>query len=299
MKQSPASHAALLAFAVLVASRAAGQPTAEPALRMEISNLAETRSTGPLGNLISFDLYPVAGPILAQTRVQNLTVTRAVDNLGRTLSWSPVIRRVMPSATPRPVFVTLTGLSRLSREFSIEGTVELATPTEENGGLVRIPGVRNHAGRLELPGLAQAGVGIEFVKDPETWNEARTRVPGAAGSWGRSTIATTRAPASGTVRGGYTFSSATWPAWNDPSRYAGLIIDDPGGRFIAAWLQDGAGRVISTPATSPATLSGARSIPLLLDLSSPLADDTELILTVAAPASVRTMPFRLEKIPLY
>jgi hypothetical protein len=149
----------------------------------------------------------------------------------------------------------------------LEGTVEIYVPTEANGGMVRLPNIVAHAGRIEEPALAKLGIQLNVFLDEAMFRQLQQEVfrsGSSAGSYGPNAV--------------------------------GMFYLDPAG-VLAGWqLQDGQGRQLPSNGTSRGSSGGV--FISQTRLSAPPPKDTQLVLFFTPAAALRTLPFRLENIPL-
>jgi hypothetical protein len=194
-----------------------------------------------------------------------------------------VIAPIRPTVpTLRPI-ISVRNPSRQSATIkSLEGEIELFTPTAENGGLLILPAVLAHPAEfVSLAALSDAGVRIMYLT-PETYEAKRaalgTDPNDLAGPW-RDEFANyvkvqTRPPSAGrrTIELFYV---------DDPkSEIVDLELQSADGTSLAPRVNSGMGqlRVFYLARVSPA--------------------DARLVVRIASAGALAVHPFKLENIPL-
>jgi hypothetical protein len=295
--------APLFAWWLVVSAAAQAPKPGEPAPAIRITaQVAETRGTNvgaPMVGQVVLSLRVASRTLPPGSMLRRINVTRIVDSLGNQVAPRPAAT-VMSGTTPpmsivlamaapprpasgpmtvfgeHPEFVVSTsnhqGVARQAEAFSVvEGTLDLAVPAEADGTIVRVPNIKLHPGRIELPALTQAGIVFHFLGDADSTEEA---------------VALRRRAGLGSVL----------LAPPDMVKTVAYYIDDRSGLLLACELQDGAGRRLRI-IDSSGQITGSNQL-FAVRLGEPLADDTQLVFYLALPAALKSVPFRLENIPL-
>lgn len=258
-----------------------------PALRVAVSSIDESRNDQGRGRInLALSIIGEGLPPLAV--VKQITVTKAVDNLGNVLASNPSAGGGMPAslgigrmmlnvgAGQRDGRVGLTARASLiasvrkaeSLKYA-EGTIELYLPSEASGSVIRIPNVLSHAGRIEDPALAKHGIEFYFLPNQESYDEAKKQV---AGFHDRPPIFRLR-----------------------PNVVA-FSYRDPLGSLAFPQLQESNGTVIPSNGFSEGRINGSTTGDI--QLLAPLPADGQLVLFLAIPETFKTVPFRVEDIVL-
>ena len=247
-----------------------------PALRVAVASVNESRNRpGPRTINLTLSITGEGLPPNAAV-VKQITVTKAVDNLGNVLS-SAVLRSVSQSqmmanfanagggARPLTGQASLDGSVRKAESLTyVEGTIELFLPSETNGSMIRIPNVLSHAGRIEHPALARHGIEFYFLPDQASYDRAKNQVGG--------------------------FQAGALPP--AVPNGVGFTYRDPSNHLATHQLQEANGTPIRMGGFSS---SGNRGTILLL---APLPADAQLVFFLAIPEATKTVPFRVEEIAL-
>lgn len=255
----------------------------DPTVMMETVLVSETRTslvspvpfrlTMPGLNLV---VKPATRQLPPDAFIRGLILTKATDNLGNSYGPIPYSRTSIAFLTSETQTIRLPGVARKATELTlIEGAIEYCQPTEANGGVIRIPNIRSHAGRIEHPVLTQYGITFQFITDKGAWDEALESPRGG-----------------GVIPSGFNVSSSP--------DFIGFVFRDASFVLLDATLQDRTGSSIADlgSRTISTGLPSSQSRVQLI-LHAPLADDTQLVIRLAVPAAITTRPFRIEHMPLY
>jgi hypothetical protein len=254
-----------------------------PALRVAVASVNESRNNQGRGTL-NLNLSILGEGLSPNALVKQVTVTKAVDNLGNVLSSSAsgansaaslaiLESRLALSLSssgrggPRPLTgsASLAGSVRKAESLQyVEGTIDLFLPSEANGSIVRIPNVLSHAGRIENPTLAKHGIEFYFLPDQASYDEAE------------AAIAAFRTP----------------PRVPDFPNGVGYFVRDPSGLIANQQLQQANGTVIPPRGNSRSGGTGS------IHLSAPLPADAQLVFFLMIAEGIKTVPFRVEDIAL-
>lgn len=266
-----------------------------PALRVGVTQISEVRNGSGSGStnltlaITGEGLPPTAG-------VRQVNLTRAEDNLGRSLASttsaaasSIALSRFKSALTsgrggigPLQGTAALGMAARKATSLAfIEGTIEIYLPSEANGSMLRIPNFKDHPGRFEEATLARQGIELTLFTDDSV---AANSAAAAA-----RLLALERASVGLAVMPG--------PDPNAPAiPLLGFSLKDPSGNFLAWQLQDGSGAIIRSFSTGSSSPSGTNLV--RIEWPTPLPKDAQLVIFRLTPESIKTVPFRVEDIPL-
>lgn len=266
-------------------------------IRVNVSEINETRSSGPFDSQCRLDLAFTGDAVFDALSVRSIKIDQAVDELDRDLtprktaeapSGSMSISRFGGALKGQ---LTLRAPSRRANTIKlVRGEVELFTPTEANGGRIVIPNILAHpAEAVENAGLKQSGVQIMYLtkesyaaKRQEAIEEAKKSAEGngALGKLGAG-FADFFGDMFGHMVGDL-----------DAKNSVALYIVDPGHRMLDVELQDATGKPLRTMGTfSNSSLRQIR-------LAAPAPADAQLQVYLATEGAVRSYPFQIENVPL-
>jgi hypothetical protein len=259
-----------------------------PALRVVVTSVNESRSRSSPGtggvdrSTINLSLSVLGEGLPPTAAVKQINVTKAVDNLGNvlgssmagmpgSLSMSRMISNLSRGRLGAPLTgeTSLDGSTRKAESLQyVEGTIELFLPSEASGSIVRIPNVLSHAGRIEDPALAKQGIEYYFLPNQTSYDEAK----GLAGFQAR----------------------ATPP---DFPNGVGYFLRDPSGRWAGQQFQEANGTALPPGGSSSSGGAGGTQTGALRP-RAPLPSDVQLVIYLAIPEAIETVPFRVEDIAL-
>jgi hypothetical protein len=258
-------------------------------VRVSIQNISESRNssnTAVGGGTTSIGLSLSGEGLPAISVLRQANVTKALDDQDRvypagrggTFTFSAMSLSNSLGRGARGGLTANAQLGAAPRSVTaiklLEGTLDLVVPTEANGGIIRIPGIKLHSGRLEHPELTKRGIAVVFATDQESYDEAVNL---------RATIFR------GTIGGA--------PVIPDGKTNFTLYYQDPSGAAMGALLQDGKGAALPTRSANGSSSSGNWAM-MNLTLDAGLPDDAQLVVFVATPESIKKVPFRFENVPL-
>jgi hypothetical protein len=268
------------------ATAALATSTDLPSLRISVSRVSESRSSQGSGST-NLELSVVGEGLSQDAVVRQVTVTKAVDNNDRPLLGGPggaggrggamspmamINRMSNPGGMAQAMQARATlGLAPRGADSIkyVEGTIEIYLPAESNGSMIRIGNIKSHLGRVEDPTLAKHGIVFHFLGDKASEDEARALMSGSGGSSSARIDSVT----------GY-----------------GYYFRDPSGKLAGVQLQDGKGAPFRGGGGGGG--GGPNGTLMTYSLPSPIMDDTQLVLYVAVPEAIKTVPFRVEDIAL-
>jgi len=254
-----------------------------PSLRIAVSEISESRNSQ--GSSTTNLTLSIVGEGLSQDAlVRQVNITKAIDSNDQPLaggrgavSQSPLSMINRPPggmAQPMRATVPLGVVPRGTDSIKyVEGTIEVFVPAESNGSIIRIGNIKSHLGRVEDPTLAKYGIVFHFLGDQASEDEARALRAQRGGGGSVSSVQI------------------------DSIHGYGLFFRDPSGKLAGVQLQDGKGVPFQPGRGGGGGGSNSGSL-VAISLQSPIMDDSQLVIYVAVPESIKTVPFRVEDIPL-
>jgi len=264
-----------------------------PDVRVMVGDITDKRTTGDFPGECEIHLKIIGDAIADSLGVRAVHVRSVVDDTGRDLmkteeesSSSDSIGEESKTSVEKTV--TVKNPSRSAKFIrSLEGVVELFQPTAANGGVViekRFMARPNQP--LASPALKKWNVEVTYFtregfeakkKEFEKLQESETS--DAAEKFGKAL-----AEVFGSILGGM---------MGDDENSLRFVINDPDGRVLDLAFKDAKGKPIKIE--SSLTSGPLRSIGLEGGVPPP---DTQLVIYLATPDSIKTVPFKLENIPL-
>lgn len=260
------------------AAKSAAAPFEMPALRVAVTQVSENRSSSGSGNL-TLNLSILGEGLPPTAVVRQVKVTKAVDDKDRPIPLTSMSSGFSPSMMmsslssgrggtgPLQVSANLLGAPLRSAESLkfVEGTIEFYLPSEANGSMLHLPNIMVHTGLVEEPTLTKHGIQLYFYKDQASYDELKTQVP-----------------ISGNVP---VFPLAV-----------GWYLRDPSNRVASFAFLEANGAVIRQDSVSTNGSPVGRS--WVVRLLAPMPNDAQLIVYLAVPEAIKTVPFRVEEIML-
>jgi hypothetical protein len=174
------------------------------------------------------------------------------------------------SRGPRPV-ITLRNPSRHSTTIKlVEGEIDLFTPTEANGALVRLPEIAAHPGD-PVKNAALEALEIQVVYFNRETFEAKGNLLGS-GAKERYAAAFKQIGA----------------------KTVGIFLRDPKRLVVDFELQKNDGKPIRMNSYSTGSNEWGRA----MFAASPPPVDAQLVVRIATPGAIKSYPFKLEDVPL-
>jgi hypothetical protein len=165
----------------------------------------------------------------------------------------------------------------------LKGEVELFSPSEANGAIIRIKDVLQHpAEPIQNSALAQYGVQLMYLTK-EAYEAKKKEVAAAS------------AGAAGNPLGaafGDLFKGMFSGMMSSSKDALQLYIKDPRKRIVELEFQDGQGKPLKTNGKWSSNEFQQTQ------LAAPPPADTQLVIQLAVPAAVKTFPFEIHDIPL-
>ena len=166
----------------------------------------------------------------------------------------------------------------------IKGEVELFNPTEANGGLLTIKNVLQHpAEPIRNPALAKLGIQVIYLTKEAYQAKKKELDQKAAGDPAGQKLAE--------AFGGL-FKGMFGGMMSDSKNSIQLYIQDPQKRVMDLKFIDGQGKALKSRerwSSGDFNTTG---------LDAPPPPDTQLVIQLATPESVKSYPFVVENIPL-
>ncbi len=253
-------------------------------------DITDTRTTSVFNSECKIELKFTGDAVADASCIQAVHVTKALDELGRDLTKPEEKSSFGPSIDDQKKQVLKTEVrlrnpSRNATEIKIiEGTASLFTPTETNGGILRIKGFLQQPGEpIKSPVLKELKIGLMYLtkesyeaKKKQLEEEERKEAGGQIAEGMKSLF-------SG-MFGGMMASSS--------KNSVKIYLKDPEKKVLEIELQDSKGKPLNR---NGSMLSGDLR---QLDLREPPPTDAQLLIYLAAPAAMKTYPFKVENIPL-
>lgn len=174
------------------------------------------------------------------------------------------------SRPPRPAIMLRNPSRQAATIRLIEGEIDLFTPTEANGGIVRLADLAAHPGEPAKSAALEAQQ-VQVVYFTREAFEANSQlVPSAA-----------------------KVNYATAFGWFGGTA-VGILVRDPKRIVVDLELQGGEGKPIAASPVVGASSEWSRG----LFAKAPLPADAQLVVRVATPGAIQRYPFKLENVPL-
>ncbi|HEV2392835.1 MAG TPA: hypothetical protein VG146_10790 [Verrucomicrobiae bacterium] len=274
-----------------VSADAQSRDKSQTPLRASVGEVSDNRTTGAFNSECKIELKFTGDPAADAGSVRRVRVTEATDELGRDLiiknedELSSASFNSGHSSGALKTDVKLRNPSRNATTIKIiKGEVELFNPTEANGGLLTIKNVLQHpAEPIRNPGLAKLGIQVMYLTK-ETYEAKKKEIDQkAAGDPAGQKLAE--------AFGGL-FKGMFGGMMSDSKNSIQLYIQDPQKRVMDLKFIDGQGK----PLKSRERWSSGDFNTTGLDAPPP--QDTQLVIQLATPESVKSYPFVVENIPL-
>ncbi|MBI4470615.1 MAG: hypothetical protein HY650_14970 [Acidobacteria bacterium] len=269
-------------------------PRAAPDVRVLVGDVTDKRTTGQFFAECEVELKIIGDAVADSMGLRAVRVLSAVDDTGRDLikededsSSSGSMNEEAKSSLEKTI--KLKNPARGAKFIeSIKGEVELLQPTVANGGVVVEKNFMARANQpLSSPGLKKWKLQVTYftkegfeVKKKQYEQQKEAEKSDAGGQFGKAL-----AEAFGSIFSGF--------ADDNDENSLRFVIDDPDGRLAGLYFRDGKGRAIDSRSHSR---SGTfHSYSLEGGIPPP---DSQLIIYVATPESLKVVPFKVDRIPL-
>jgi hypothetical protein len=286
-KLLPASLACCLALPAAVSAQ---NPPRQPVRVMaSVGEVTDTRSTGSFFSECKVELKFTGDAAADAQSVRKIRITEAQDELGRDLVKAD---QDSPSAFFDPARsggalkaeLKLRNPSRNATVIKVlKGEAEFFSPTEANGGILRISNILRHpAEPVQNPVLAKYKIELIYLtKESYEAKKKELEQKSGGGTGGQLGAAF-----------GELFKGMFGGMISDSKNSVQLYTHDPEKRIVGIGLQDGQGKRL--PTNGSMTGNGFRQI----NLKSPPPDDMQVVVFLATPESVSVYPFEIQNIPL-
>ncbi len=272
----------------LHAQDAAKQPVA---IRASVGDVTDNRTTGSFNSECKIELKFTGDAAADASSVRQVRVTKAIDELGRDLVPKETENSFGSSSSGRRGGSTLQGELKLrnpSRNAAviklIEGEVELFNPTPANGGILVIKDILKHpAEPVQNPTLKKYGIELIYLtkesyeaKKKQVEEQQKNNTGGGIGD------------AFGDLFKGMFSGMMSSESKNNLKLY----VKDANKRVIEAEFQDANGKPLKRRSSWSSNEMRSQ------DFDTPPPADTQLMIHLATPEAIQTVPFRLENVPL-
>lgn len=281
----------LVILAFQVAANAQSHDKSLTPVRAIVGEVTDNRTTGAFNSECKIELKFTGDPAADAGSVRRVRLSEATDELGRDLtlkkedeSGSGSFNSGRSSGALK-TDVKLRNPSRNATAIKVlKGEVELFNPTEANGGVLTIKNVLQHpAEPISNPVLVKNGVQVMYLTK-EAYAAKKKELEQKA--------ATDPASQKLAEAFGGLFKGMFGGMMSDSKNSIQLYIQDPQKRIMDVKFLDGQGK----PLKSRERWSSGEFNSTGLEGPPPL--DTQLIIQLATPESVKSYPFMVENIPL-
>ena len=272
------------------AQPAANSPTP---VNVTVGDITDTRTTGMFNSECKLELKFTGDAAADAMSVRAVHVKQAVDDLGRDLvpksdSDSMHASMGMSGSGERSgalkTELVLRNPSRHSATIKlIEGDVEFFSPTAANGGVLVIKDILKHpAEPVANDTLKKYGVELTYLTK-ESYEAKKKQLQSQPGNG---------ADAFSQGMGDMFSSMFSGMMSSGSANNTFLYTKDPGNRVIDVEYQDANGKPLKR--RNSWSSNGMRS----QDFAQPPPPDTQLLVYLATPEAVQTVPFKIENVPL-
>jgi hypothetical protein len=264
---------ASLLLAVLPLAARAAADNGLPALRVTAGNVFERRPQADHPGSTELTLSIQGEGLPPGTQLRQVVITRAEDDLGNRISAGNQSQLDLPTGAGIGSVTARLRLGVIPRRASLlkvlEGQFELQVPSEADGSIVRVADPLKQPGPVERPALAENGILLWTYSDAASYARLCTEL---------------------------NLEPEPMP---DFPRALGFFVRDPSAirRFAGHVLLDGSGRAIPNTQSSS---RGRIETGLLVNIALPtlLPGGAQLLFSVGLSRDFKTVPFRVEDIPL-
>jgi hypothetical protein len=262
-------------------------------IQATVGDVTDNRTTGAFNSECKVELKFTGDAAADAGSVRQVHLTEATDEVGRDLILKEDDNRSSfsfdsgHSSGALKTEVKLRNPSRNATTIKIlKGEVELFNPTEANGGLLTIKNVLQHpAEPIPNPVLAKYGIQLMYLTK-ESYEAKKKEIEAQQKA---------DAGAAGQKLGeafGELFKGMFGGMMSDSKNSIQMYIKDPEKRVIDLKFVDGQGNPLKTGNSwSSADFKST-------GLAAPPPADTQLIIRLATPESLKSYPFKVENIPL-
>lgn len=264
-----------------------------PDVRVLVGEVTDKRTTGQFFAECEVQLKIIGDAVADSSGIRSVRVRSAADDTGRDLlkpdedsSTSDATNEESRSSLEKTI--KLKNPARGAKFIqSIQGEIELLQPTPANGGVVVERGFMAKANEpLVSPALKKWKIQITYftkegfeAKKQEYEKQKGSEKPDAGTQFGKAL-----AEAFGSLFGGMS---------DDDENSLRFVVDDPEGHIAGMFFRDKTGKRIDSRGSSR---SGSfRNFNLEGGMPPP---DTQLVIFLATPETIKKVPFKVEDIPL-
>ncbi len=280
-----------LALPMGVAAESGDKPPTP--MQVGVGEVTDHRTTGTFNSECKVELLLTGDAAADADSVRQVRLSEATDEVGRNLilkeenGSSALPFNSGRSSGSLKAEVKLRNPSRNATTIKIlKGEIELFSPTEANGGLLTLKEVLQHpAEPIQNPALAKYGIQLMYLTK-ESYEakkkeiEARqTAVSGPAGQKLGEAF-------------GELFKGMFGGMMSNSKNSIQIYVKDPEKRVVGLKFLDGQGKPLKTRESWSS--ADFRST----GLDAPPPANTQLIVQLATPESVKSSPFKVENIPL-
>jgi hypothetical protein len=286
------SIAIVCLWATLSITLQAQDATKQPvAIRASVGDVTDNRTTGTFNSECKIELKFTGDAAADASSVRQVRVTKAVDEIGRDLVPKESENSFGASSSFGRRSGTLQGELKLrnpSRNAAviklIEGEVELFNPTPANGGILVIKDILKHpAEPVQNPTLKKYGVELIYLTK-ESYEAKKKQVEeqqknGAGGAIGDAFGDLFKGMFSGMMS-------------SESKNNLKLYVKDAKKQIIEAEFQDANGKPLKRRSSWSSNEMRSQ------DFDTPPPADAQLMIYLATPEAIQTVPFKLENVPL-
>ena len=261
-------------------------------IQATVGDVTDNRTTGMFNSECKVELKFTGDAAADAGSVRQVRLTEASDEVGRNLivkddeHSAPAFNSGRSSGALKTE-VKLRNPSRNAATIKIlKGEVELFNPTEANGGLLTIKNVLQHPAE-PIPNPVLAKYGIQLMYLTKESYEAKKKEIEAQQKAGADAAGQKLGEAFGEL-----FKGMFSGMMSDSKNSIQMYIKDPEKRVLDLKFVDGQGNPLKT--STSWSSADFRST----GLDAPPPADTQLIIQLATPESLKSYPFKVENIPL-
>ncbi len=259
-------------------------------LHASVGDVTDNRSTGSFFSECKMELKFTGDAAADAGTVRQVRLIAAVDELGRDLkpaTEEDAASRSFNTSRSGGTLKTEVKLKNPSRNATtiktVKGEVELFSPTEANGAILRIKDVLKHpAEPIQNPALAQYGISLMYLTK-EAYEAKKKELSSAASGTAGNQLGEAF---------GELFKGMFGNMMSGSKDALQLYVKDPQKRVVELEFQDAEGKPLKT--NGKWSTSDFQQV----QLTAPPPPDTQLVIQLAVPSAVKTFPFEIHDIPL-
>jgi hypothetical protein len=285
------SLVATITLALLPAAHSQTPAKSPTPLRASVGEVTDNRSTGSFFAECKVELKFTGDAASDGGNVRQVRVTQALDELGRDLkpeksdSGFPHSFDSEHSGGTLKAEVKLKNPSRNAGTIKvIKGEVELFNPTDANGANLHVKDVLKHpAEPIQNAALSKYGIVIMYLTK-ESYDAKKKELDAQQGG----------ADAGNKLGAAFAdlFKGMLGGMMSDSKNSVLMYIKDPQNRVVSLELQDTQGKALKTHSR------WSSSDFQQTQLDAPPPADSQLLIQLAVPEAIRTIPFEVHDVPL-